>query len=88
MIKRVIFDIILFISIFIFPWWVSFTFLFIGIFTFNKYYEFIIGSIIIYSLFSIPNDKMVSSPIFFASIVSVFYILVQYFKTSIILYKK
>ncbi|MFA5773337.1 MAG: hypothetical protein WC908_01525 [Candidatus Paceibacterota bacterium] len=86
--KRVIFDIVLFLSVFIFPWWVSIFLLFIGIFIFNNFYEFIVASVIIYSLYTIPGDRIISSPIFFSSVLITLYIAIEYIKNNIILYKK
>lgn len=88
MIKRALFDIVLFISIFIFPWWISVFLVTVGIFIFDKYYEFIVALAIIFSIYSTPNDKIISSPIFFSLIVIFFFIFIQYFKNNIILYKK
>lgn len=85
--KRVIFDIILFTSIFIFPWWISVLLLFLGIFVFNNFYEFIVASVIIYSLYAIPGDRIISSPIFFSSFIVILYIVIGYIKNNIILYK-
>ena len=71
--KRVIFDIALFLSAFIFPWWISILLLFIGIFLFKNFYEFIVDSLIIYSLYFVQGDTLFSSPLFFSvSTVSLF----------------
>jgi len=86
--KRVIFDIILFISVFIFPWWISAILLLGGIFLFNKFYEFIIASVIIFALYSVPGVRWISSPVIFSLFIIIFYIMVEYFKNRIILYKK
>jgi hypothetical protein len=88
MIKRVIYDILLLLVIFIFPWKISIILMFIGLFAFNNFYEFIISSVIIYSLYSIPSERIISSPIFFPLIVIVVYSITQYIKSNIILYKK
>lgn len=86
--KRVIFDVVLFILVFISPWWVSVLLLFIGIFAFGNFYEFIVASVIIYSLYSIPSDRLISSPIFFSLIIIILYIIIQSIRNNIILYKK
>lgn len=86
--KRVIFDLVLFILVFISPWWVSVLLLFIGIFAFDNFYEFIVASVIIYSLYSIPSDRLISSPIFFSSVIIILYIIIQSIQNNIILYKK
>ena len=87
-VKRVIFDVILFISVFVLPWWISVLLLFIGIFAFSNFYEFIIANVIIYSLYSNLGDRLISSPIFFSSIIIILYIIIQSIRNNIILYKK
>jgi hypothetical protein len=87
MIKRVIFDVILFISIFVFPWWVNVFFMLIGVFYFRNFYEFILVGVIIYSLYSIPGDKLISSPVVFSFAVVILYSIIQYIQSNIILYK-
>lgn len=86
--KRIIFDVILFISVFVFPWWISVLLLFIGIFAFNNFYEFIIANVIIYSLYSIPGNRLISSSIFFSGTIIILYIIIQSIRNNIILYKK
>lgn len=86
--RRVIFDLVIFILLFIAPWWVSLILLFVGIFIFNDYYEFIFGLLIIYSVYSIPGKEIYHSPIFFSAVTIVFYVLIQHLKNNIILYKK
>jgi len=87
MIKRVIFDMVLFISIFVFPWWVNAFFMLIGVFYFRNFYEFILVGVIIYSLYSIPGDKLISSPVVFSFAVVILYSIIQYIQSNIILYK-
>lgn len=86
--KRVIFDSILLISVFVFPWWISALLVFVGIFVFNNFYEFIVAGVIIYSLFSVPGVKFIYSPIFFSSAIIILYIIIQLIRNNIILYKK
>jgi energy-coupling factor transporter transmembrane protein EcfT len=86
--KRVIFDIVLLISVFVFPWWISTFLLLIGIFLFNNFYEFIITNVIIYSLYAVKGDRWITSPIFFSMIIIILYIIIQIIRNNIILYKK
>jgi hypothetical protein len=88
MIKRVIFDVILFVLVFILPWWASLLLLLVGIFVFNDFYEFIIACVIIYSLYSIPSDRLISSQVFFAGVIIILYVVIQVIRNNIILYKK
>lgn len=85
--KRGIFDIIFFLSLFILPWWIGVIFAFIGIFLFKDFYEFIVSGIIIYSLYIIPGNGLITSPIFFSAILIILYIGIQAFRSKIILYK-
>ena len=85
--KRVIFDIILFLSLFILPWWVGIILSFVGIFLFKNFIEFIVSDIIIYALYVIPGKGLIDSPIYFSAIVLIVYLGIQVFRRKIILYK-
>lgn len=86
--KRVIFDIFLFLSVFILPWYVTLFLALIGIFIFNNFYEWLAVSIVMYALYATPNgDRIINSKIYFPLIVSLTYIGVQALRRSIILYK-
>jgi len=86
--KRVIFDTLLFISLFVLPWWINIFFVLIGIFLFNNFYEFIISGVIFFSLYAAPSNRMISSPIIFSLGIVGLYIIIQYVKSNIIFYKK
>jgi len=85
--KRVIFDLILFVSIFIFPWWVSLFFVLVGIFLFDNFYEFIISGVVIYFLYATKSGQLISSPLFFSTATIISYIIIQLIRNNIILYK-
>lgn len=85
--KRVIFDLFLFLSIFIMPWWFNLAILLIGIFIFDNFYEFIFFTIVIYSIYFIPQEGFISKIIFPLSVVS-FYFFFQFFKNNLFVYKK
>ena len=86
--KRVIFDVAIFILLYIAPWWIGLILLLLGIFIFSDYYEFIIGLLIIFSVYSIPGNEIFHSPVFFSAVTIVIYVLIQLLKNNIILYKK
>lgn len=88
MVKRLVIDFVLLISIFIFPWWISLFLMLIGIFVFNNYYEFIGAAMIMNSLYSVEGNRLISSPIFFTALFILIYILIQFVKTNIILYNE
>jgi hypothetical protein len=85
--KRIIFDILVFILLLISPWWISLSLLFIGIFIFKNYLEFIIGFFVVYSVYAIPKEGILYSPIFYTAIIILSYIIIQYLKNNIIFYK-
>lgn len=85
--KRIIFDISMFLSLFIFPWYVAVILALIGIFIFTQFYEFIGVGIIIYALYTIPGDSLLTSPLWFPVFVSLLYIGIQIARRYIILYK-
>ncbi len=84
--KRGIFDIILFLSLFILPWWVGAILAMVGIFVFKKYYEFIISGMIIYSIFTIPGSGLLTSSISFFALLIILYQGIQILRRRIILY--
>jgi hypothetical protein len=86
--KRVVFDVILFLSVLIFPWWISVLGVIIGIFAFKNFYEYIIAGVVIYSIFSVPSSRIISSPVLISLIIVGSYLIIQYIKNNIILYKK
>lgn len=86
--KRVIFDIILFIFIFICPWWISFLYIIVGIFLFHDFYEYIVAGFIMFALYSVDNERIISSPVYFSLMVIISYAGIQFIKSHMILYKK
>lgn len=85
--ERVIFDFILLVSIFIFPWWISFFVVLLGIFLFDNFYEFIISGVIIYSIYSTKEGQLISSRVFFSFAIIILYMIIQLIRDNIILYK-
>ena len=85
--KRVIFDILIFISVFVLPWWITVPLAFVGIFLFVEYYEFILIGVILYSLYMVEGMKILSSPFIYSVIISVIFLGVQALRHYIILYK-
>lgn len=85
--KRIIFDLALFLSLFLLPWWITAILAFSGMFIFRQFYEFIIVSLIIYSLFSYSSDRIIASSLWYTLIICSLFIIVQYVKGNMILYK-
>jgi len=85
--KRVFFDIFLFISILILPWWVSAIVAFAGIFLFEQYFEFVIGFLMMYALYSAKETQVLASPLGFSVILSSVYIAIQAVRSNMIFYQ-
>jgi len=85
--KRVIFDILLFTSVFIFPWWISLFLVLIGIFVFKNFYEYIIVSVIVYSLYAVKGEMLISFPVLFSAVIIGTYVIIQYIRDNIIYIK-
>lgn len=84
--KRVIFDIVLFISVFTMPWWLTAVLAFVGIFMFRSFYEFIIAWVAMYALFAIPGTNFISNPVYVSLIIGIVYIGIQYLRSNMIIY--
>jgi hypothetical protein len=88
MTKRIVFDLILFILIFILPWWLSIFLLFVGFFIFKNFYEFILGFIILFELNSLSFTKnSLYYLIAFSLLINILFLILQFIKSRIILYK-
>ena len=85
--RRVIFDVVLILSIFLLPWWISAVGAIVGIFVFRSFYEFIVTFLIIYALFAVPEGRIIASPYWFSICISLIYIVIQTARRYIILYK-
>ncbi|MEI6660205.1 MAG: hypothetical protein WCK91_02160 [bacterium] len=86
--KRVIFDIVLFVCLFIAPWWITAVIAIAGIFVFTQFYEYIIAGIMMFALFHTPGgSNLIASPFWFCTIIASIYVLAQLARRYIILYK-
>ena len=72
---------------FILPWWVGVTLVLIGIFLFDKFYEFIITLVILYSLYMIEGTTKTSTLILGAISINAIYFGIQILKSRISFYK-
>jgi hypothetical protein len=59
--KRIIFDIVLFFSLFFLSWWVSLALIIAGIFIFESYYECLVASLILDCLYSLFGVSFLST---------------------------
>jgi hypothetical protein len=87
--KRVVYDCIFFLSVFLFPWWFTLVVACVGLFIFPKFFEFVCASIIMYTLFvsSYEYTLWFARPFWFALIVVGLYIGVQALRRAVIFYK-
>jgi len=57
MIKRIIFDIVLFLGIFFLPWWGTVVLTLVFMILFRRFWEGVIAMLFIDSLYSLPSAK-------------------------------
>ncbi|HAE36686.1 TPA: hypothetical protein DCX66_00145 [Candidatus Nomurabacteria bacterium] len=84
--KRVFFDILLCLVIFLLPWWVTLFFAVLGLFLFRNYYEFLVFSVVIYLLSSPPPSSLFGNSFLIYLSIIIFYMFIQYLRSHIILY--
>jgi hypothetical protein len=82
--KRVLFGIFLILSIFIFPWWISFLLSLLGLFYFENLYEVIVVGLGIDVLYGV-HFNVLGFDLFFTIIMLVIFYLITVFKRQIIL---
>lgn len=86
--KRVFFDILLFLAILFLPWWASLFMAVLGLFIFKNFYEYLVCGVIIFELYSPMSNRVISSPFYFALILTASFALIESAKKNIIFYKK
>lgn len=85
--KRGLFDLFLLLFVFILPWWVTIFMAIVGLFIFSNFYEFLITAIIIYVISTVPSESFFSNSLYVYAVIIIFYLLVQFLRRHIILYK-
>jgi hypothetical protein len=85
--KRLLFDVVLVLSIFILPWWVTLFLAIIGLFIFENFYEFFVSSIATHIISTVRSDYIFDKSFIVYLLIFSFYMLVQYIRRHIILYK-
>ena len=86
--KRVFFDILLFLAVLFLPWWVGVLLAVVGLFVFNNFYEYLIFGVIVFVLYSTPSNRIISSPVYYSLILTLSFVLIETIKRNIIFYKK
>ena len=85
--KRIFFDIVLFLSVFILPWWIGVILGLLGMFLFKEFYEFLAFGVVMYILYAIPGQEIIASQIWFHVILVCVFIGIQFLRRHAILYK-
>ena len=89
--KRIIFDVILFLSVLLWPWWLTVILAIVGLWLFRDYYEFLVLGIIFFAIYNSPAIKeynqIISSPIWYPLILVILFIGAEQIKKIIILYR-
>lgn len=86
--KRAFFDLSLFIAILFLPWWASIFMAIVGLFIFRNFYEYLAFGVFSFVLYSTSSVRAVSSPVYFALILTLSFAFIQIIKRNIIFYKK
>jgi hypothetical protein len=86
-VKRVIFDLLLLISLFTLPWWVTVVVATGALFVFTEFYEFIVIGIVMFTVYRTPSPMLLASPVWFSFIVAIVYGGAQMLRRYIIIYK-
>ncbi|MSU55363.1 MAG: hypothetical protein EXS46_02365 [Candidatus Taylorbacteria bacterium] len=73
--KRAVADILILLSVFIFPWWVTFIVATICLFIFKNFYEIFVFGILIDILYGIPIRRL-PIPVFYTLLATIEYIVV------------
>lgn len=85
--KRVIFDCLAILCLFLMPWWVVGIIALLGLFYFKSFYEFILIGFSIVSIYKPISGSYLSSYIYLYTFIIISYILIQIIRNYIILYK-
>lgn len=86
LIFRIIFDIVVFISVFILPWWLSLIVILVGIFVWPYFFESFILAIFLDGFHGISGISFHGHNAFFVLLVSVFFIVSMFLKTRLKFY--
>jgi len=85
--KRAFFDLILIFVLFLLPWWVTLFLIIVGLFIFKKYFEFIVFAIAVVNLSTVTIKYSLNKGFYLYASIIIIYLLIQFLKSRIILYK-
>ena len=78
--KRCIAGVLLFISVVVFPWWVSFVAALVLLFYCNRYYEAICAAFVFDLLYGVPLPMFFSFSFLFTLIMAVLFFVIEFLK--------
>ncbi|MFC1720851.1 hypothetical protein ACFL0K_01210 [Patescibacteria group bacterium] len=81
--KRIIADLILLLSVLFMPWWLTVILAFVLVFYFKSYYEFIIAGVLTDALYGVPQDWLFDLTLMYTSFSIVIFIFIQWLKTRL-----
>ena len=85
--KRAFFDLFLILFIFLAPWWLTVILSIAGMFLFKNFFEFIVANVAIVLLSTTGNEHLTTKTFLIYSAIVIIYILAQYLRSQIILYR-
>lgn len=84
---RIVLDIILCISVFLLPWWVTAFLVCVGIFVWDNFYEAFIIAIITFAVYRVPESRFIASTIWFPIFIVGCFLSIKFLKRFLIIYK-
>lgn len=86
--KRVFFDVLLVLCLFLVPWWAGFLLSVIGIFLFKNFYEFLLYGVFVYATYGFASDRLISGRLWLPAILLIIFFLIVKLKKIIIFYRQ
>jgi len=78
---RIFLNILAFLGLFFFPWWLSILLWLLGVFLFKHYFEIFVFALMMDFVHGIPVESFGGFSYFYSALALVFYILISYFRT-------
>lgn len=85
--QRILLDIVIVLSVFYLPWWISAILVAIGAFFFDKFYEIFFIGLLLDILYGVKTEKFYGVWFIFTVVFTLIYIIIKYFKKNIRSYK-
>lgn len=85
--KRIIIDVILLVSVFVFPWWLSFFGAVVLMLFFEKFIELIAVGFILDSLYGFPHGGFFGFQYFLTTVMIFLFFIFRFLKSKMIFYR-